>query len=120
MKAKLSTTEKVEYCAWAETHGKGTSQSLNLLRWKLYRKAKSESKFRFYTLYDRICRRDTLETAWELVGRKGKAAGVDGVTAEVVLSKENGVDEFLTGIEKELRTKSYRPSPVLRVYLPAK
>ena len=54
LRAKLSTTEQTDYRAWAQTHGLGVSQSLNLLRWKLYRKAKNERRFRFYTLYDRI------------------------------------------------------------------
>ena len=116
MRAKLSTTEQADYRAWAQTHGRGVSQSLNFLRWKLYRKAKNERRFRFYTLYDRVWRRDTLETAWRLVAREGKAAGVDGVTAEAVLARENGVDEFLTGVQEQLRSNSYRPAPIRRVY----
>ncbi len=118
MRAKLSTTEEAEYQVWAKTYGRGISRRLNLLRWKLYRKAKNERKFRFYTLYDRIWRRDTLWTAWGLVAKEGKAAGVDGVTVRTVMAKENGVDEFLTEIQDQLRTKSYRPSPIRRVYIP--
>ena len=80
------------------------------------REAKNARRFRFYTLYDRVWRRDTLETAWSLVAQEGKAAGVDGVTAEAVLARENGVDEFLTGVQEQLRSKSYRPAPIRRVY----
>ena len=69
-------------------------------------------------MYGRIWRRDTLETAWSLVAEEGKAAGVDGVTAEAVLAQENGVEEFLTGVQEQLRSKSYRPAPIRRVYIP--
>ena len=91
---------------------------LHQLRWKLNQKAKNEPKFRFYALYDRVCRMDVLEAAWKHVGKKGKAAGIDGVRAEDILAQEGGVEKFLVSLQEELCSKSYRPSPVKRVYIP--
>ena len=91
---------------------------LHQLRLKLHHKAKNEPKFRFYALYDRVYRKDVLEAAWKHVGKRGKACGIDGVKAEDILDKENGVESFLACIYEELKSKSYRPSPVKRVYIP--
>lgn len=91
---------------------------LHQLRWKLNQKAKKEPKFRFYALYDRVCRMDVLEAAWKHVGKKGKAPGIDGVRAADILAEENGVKKFLAVLHEELKSKSHRPSPVKRMYIP--
>lgn len=88
------------------------------LRRRLHQKAKAEPKFRFYALYDRVYRKDVLEAAFKHVGKRGKAAGVDGIKAEDILDEEDGVTRFLEEIHEELNSKTYRASPVKRVFIP--
>ena len=83
---------------------------------KLYLKAKAEPDFRFYLLYDKIYRTDILYHAYRLAKANGGSAGVDVMTFKHV--ELEGVDEWLSGIREELRTKAYRPQPVLRVMIP--
>jgi RNA-directed DNA polymerase len=83
---------------------------------KLYLKAKAEPDYRFYLLYDKIYREDILRHAYRLAKAKGGGAGVDGITFKMI--EKEGVDEWLSGIRKELRAKTYKPQPVRRVMIP--
>ncbi len=86
------------------------------LQRKLYLAAKRSRNRRFHALYDRMYRPDTLWRAWEEVRQNGGRAGVDGVTIEDI--EQQGVEEFLEQIARDLKAKKYRPRPVLRVYIP--
>lgn len=88
------------------------------LRGKLGQKAKEQPKFRFYTLYDRVYRMDVLRAALKHVGKPGKASGIDRVRIEDIRAQENGEEQFLAEIHAELKSKTYRPSPVKRVEIP--
>jgi RNA-directed DNA polymerase len=93
-----------------------TPDKIRTLQRKLYCKAKAEPVFRFYVLYDKICREDILRHAYGLARANAGAPGVDGVTFAQI--EEQGLEAWLTGLREELVSKTYRPDPVRRVMIP--
>jgi group II intron reverse transcriptase/maturase len=84
---------------------------------KLYRKAKEDKGYRFYVLYDKVRLPYMLREAYRRCRTKQGAPGVDGQTFEDI-EQTNGTEAFLAMIRQELEAKTYRPSPVKRVYIP--
>jgi RNA-directed DNA polymerase len=93
-----------------------TPEKIRSLQRKLYRKAKAEPAFRFYILYDKICRDDILLHAYALARANAGAPGVDGVTFKSI--EASGVEAWLAGLREDLVSKTYRPDPVRRVMIP--
>jgi RNA-directed DNA polymerase len=101
-----------------ELLGQAMPASLSQLRQRLSQKAKQEPRFKFYSLYGLVMRRDTLAAAWEAVRRNRGAPGIDGVSIEMVEQSVGGVAGFLDEIQEALRKHSYKPGMVKRVYIP--
>src|SRR3954463_11159542 len=55
-------------------------ESVQKLQTSLQAKAKAEPDFRFYSLWDKVCRADVLEEAYRACRRNDGAPGCDGMT----------------------------------------
>ena len=94
-----------------------TPDAIRTLQRKLYTKAKQEPAYRFYALYDKVCRADILMFAYRLVRANQGSPGVDGMDFEDIEQKI-GIDTFLSELAQDLKDKTYPPSPVRRVMIP--
>jgi RNA-directed DNA polymerase len=93
-----------------------TPPRIQTLQRTLCLKAKREPTFRFYSLYDKVCRADILAHAYARSKANGGAPGVDGVRFADI--EAYGEERFLAELRQDLREKRYRPEAVLRVLIP--
>src|SRR3979409_1382867 len=76
-----------------------TPEKIRSLQRKLYRKAKAEPAFRFYVLYDKICREDILRHAYGLARANAGASGVDGGGFGQI--EERGLEAWRASLREE-------------------
>ena len=93
-----------------------TPVSVQKLQMALHAKAKESPDFRFYALYDKVYRKDVLTFAYACCKANGGAAGVDNQTFEDI--EAYGEERWLDELTQELKSRTYRPLPVRRVYIP--
>src|ERR1700731_4035903 len=82
----------------------------------LYRVANQQPERRFTLLYDKVCRQDILQEAWQRVQSNKGAARVDQMDIDAI--RDYGEDRFLREVEEELRSRRYRAALVRRVHIP--
>jgi RNA-directed DNA polymerase len=90
--------------------------SLQDLRRRIYRKAKSDKTHRFWGLFVHITKTGTLEEAYRIAKGNGGAAGVDEQSFSDI--EAQGLADFLRGIREDLITNRYKPLPNRRVEIP--
>jgi group II intron reverse transcriptase/maturase len=95
-----------------------TATGVRKLQRTLYRQAKSKPQWKAWSLYGDVCRRDILEVALRQVSANGGAPGVDGVRVKDLVQDEGQRERWLAQLERDLRGKTYRPSPIRRVFIP--
>jgi RNA-directed DNA polymerase len=123
----LSSARRDAACPHASSRREGagdgpqgirTPAKLRHLQDTLYRKAKAEPGYRFWSLYGELTRRDLLEHALRLVVRNGGAPGVDGESLTHITATPETQARWLDALQTELKTKTYQPAPVRRVLIP--
>lgn len=92
------------------------SKTVGTLQTSLQTKAKAEPAFRFYALWDKVCRKDVLLEAYRRCRANAGASGVDGETFGQIDAQ--GQERWLETLREELTSGRYVPKPLLRVWIP--
>jgi len=95
-----------------------TPPKVQKLQRTLYRKAKAEPKYRFFSLYGDVCRGDVLDTAMRVISANDGGPGIDGFSIQTLARNDEHWERWRAELEKELKERRYQPSPVLRKWIP--
>jgi RNA-directed DNA polymerase len=93
-----------------------TPISLQELRRRIYRKAKSETTHRFWGLFVHVTKVETLEEAYRIAKGNAGAPGIDGQSFGDIESA--GRSAFLQAVREDLITGRYKPMPNRPVEIP--
>lgn len=92
-----------------------SKERVRLLQLKLYLKAKQESGYKFYILYDKLFQKHILEEAYKRTKSNLGSPGIDKQTFADV--EKYGREKFLAELGEELRKRTYNPQAVKRVWI---
>jgi len=92
------------------------SGSLQELRRRIYRKAKSDKTHRFWGLFVHVAKSETLDEAYRIAKRNGGAPGIDALSFNDI--ETSGRTVFLAEIQADLKTGRYEPKPNRKVEIP--
>src|SRR5215470_17935943 len=101
-----------------EGRGEMTTAPMSLqdLRRRIYRKAKTAPAWRFWGLYVHVCKLETLREAYRLAKQNNGAPGSEGVTFAAI--EAGGVEVFLQLLRDELLAQTYHPQRLRSVEIP--
>jgi len=89
---------------------------VEILQKALHEKAKAEPSYSFYSLWDKVFRKDVIEEAYRKCKVNKGASGIDNIDFNDIESE--GLEVWLGKLQEELRSKTYLPMPLLRVWIP--
>src|SRR5258708_40162981 len=93
-----------------------TPDKIRTFQRKLYCKAKAEPVFRFYVLYDKICREDILHHSYRLARANAGAPGAAAGPLE--RSAEEGLGALMAVLVEQLGGQGYWPETGARERVP--
>ena len=70
---------------------------------------------KWFSLIDKVSRKETLRVAWSKVKENAGAAGVDGQSVKQFAAR---AEIYLEELEQALKSGEYRPEPIKRVEIP--
>jgi len=107
--------EEIDKLSQKKRKQMSSRERVRLLQLKLYQKAKQEKDYKFYILYDKIFQDHILDEAYKQVKSNYGSPGIDKQTFTDV--EKYGRKRFLEELKEALRTRSYKPQAVKRVWI---